>query len=285
MQLQLRPRPLWEQTEGAAGAEGGMELAGSGGEGGGGGGGARRLVMLALRVAAGGAVVARAVARGAPSEAPPQHYGHAPPAYSATRREKPAYTEMIAAALLHMEEDGRCTMALGQGGGVSAAALKKYMHVHYPAASNAAALKTALKALVTKGSVLRVRASFRLSEAARAAARHRAAHGHLLPRRPAAEGGREGAPSAGQAAPKPPAAAPAVASAASAGSSNTYTASGGKRTEGGGYGYRAYGYAGSYGTRPGQPDPRPAAPAASSRAARLQSRPPPVLSGRRRYPG
>ena len=30
------------------------------------------------------------------------------------------------------------------------------MHVHYPAASNAAALKTALKAMVTKGSVLQV---------------------------------------------------------------------------------------------------------------------------------
>ena len=122
-----------------------------------------------------------------------------------------------------------------------------------------------------------MRASFRLSEAARAAAKQRAAHGHLLPRRPAAEGA-----AGGQAAPKPPPPAPAAAEGASAHSS---CASSGKRTEGGGYGYRAYGYAGSYGTRPGQPDPRPAAPAASSRAARLQSRPPPVLAGRRRYPG
>ena len=127
-----------------------------------------------------------------------------------------------------------------------------------------------------------MRASFRLSEVARAAAKQRASHGHLLPLRPSTEG-----TGGGQGAPKPPAPAPAAADPpSSAGSSSvTYSASGGKRTEGGGYGYRAYGYAGSYGSRPGQPDHRPAAPLASSRGMRLQSRPPPVLSGRRRYPG
>ena len=150
--------------------------------------------------------------------------------------------------------------------------------MNYPAASNAAALKTALKLLVTKGSVLRVRASFRLSEPARASAKLRA-HGNLLPLRPAGDEGGEHSLQALY--PKPAASTPAAGDASS-------SATGGKRTEGGGYGYRSYGYAGSYGTRPGKPDCRPAAPpatAASSRAARLQTRAPPLLAGRRKYPG
>ena len=122
-----------------------MELAASGVEAGGGGGGggargaglgARRRVRLALRVAEGGAVLARVEARCTPSEAPSAD-GHGPAAFSASRREKPAYTEMISAALLHMEEEGCCTMALGHGGGVSAAALKKCAHplAHHPLAT------------------------------------------------------------------------------------------------------------------------------------------------------
>ena len=341
VQLQLRPRLLAEGADGAEEAEEagevevqveveeGMEV-GGGGRGGGPravGLGARRLVRLSLRVAVGGGVLARVAARGMPSEAPyTVGYTGYPMGYpvQGPRREKPAYTDMIAAALLHMEEDGCCTMALGQAGGVSAAALKKcdhtlastplsrtpplppsaclasppwratmphrppslarYMHVNYPAASNAAALKTALKLLVTKGSVLRVRASFRLSEAARASAKLRA-HGSLLPLRPPGnEGGVHslwGGVRGGALYPKPAASTPAAGDASA-------SATGGKRTEGGGYGYRSYGYAGSYGTRPGKPDCRPAAPAAtaaSSRAARLQTRAPPVLAGRRKYPG
>ena len=150
------------------------------------------------------------------------------------------------------------------------------MHVHYPAASSQAALKTALKLLVTKGAVLRVRASFRLSEAARASAKQRD-RGNLLPLRPYGEGEGEGGEQSDS---KPAASTPAAGDASSA--------TGGKRTEGGGYGYRSYGYAGSYGTRPGKPDSRPAAPAAPaalSRAARRQTRAPPMLAGRRKYPG
>ena len=153
------------------------------------------------------------------------------------------------------------------------------MHVHYPAASNPGALKTALKLLVTKGAVLRVRASFRLSEAARASAKLRA-HGNLLPLRPSGKAVAEvGDAEDGDVLIRLP---------ASGASSSATDVAPGKRTEGGGYGYRSYGYAGTYGTRPGKPDARPAAsaaPGASSRAARLQTRAPPLLAGRRKYPG
>ena len=145
VQLQLRPRLLAEGADGAEEAEEagevevqveveeGMEV-GGGGRGGGPravGLGARRLVRLSLRVAVGGGVLARVAARGMPSEAPyTVGYTGYPMGYpvQGPRREKPAYTDMIAAALLHMEEDGCCTMALGQAGGVSAAALKKCDH-------------------------------------------------------------------------------------------------------------------------------------------------------------
>ena len=144
MQLWLQPRPQGEEVEEAEEGVESMEIEASRfslaggvpglGRGGGlraVGLGARRLVRLSLRVAEGGGVVARVVARPTQAEAPhtagvgypTQGVGYPT---QGPRREKPAYTDMIAAALLHMEEDGCCTMALGQGsGGVSAAALKK----------------------------------------------------------------------------------------------------------------------------------------------------------------
>eukprot|EP00967_Tisochrysis_lutea_P129925 scaffold224030_cov28-Tisochrysis_lutea.AAC.1 len=76
-----------------------------------------------------------------------------PPA-TATKKPSVVYAPLVNAAIL----------ALKERSGSSLAAIKKWIAANHPEATNETAIKTALKSGVTKGTLVRVKASYKISE-------------------------------------------------------------------------------------------------------------------------